>query len=219
MSLERTQGFFHSYANDFDAIYSSRGGVFNGLINRLFRESMRLRFVKTLEGCVPIEGKTVLDVGCGPGHYSISLAQRGAAKVVGLDFAEGMLGLAAEHAARAGVAERCRFMSGDFMTCSPAEPFDYVVVMGFMDYMSDPRAVIGKALSLTRRRAFFSFPVAGGILSWQRRLRYRRRCDLFFYNRCQIEELFSGFGGVQVLIEPIARDYFVTASVDSGGRR
>lgn len=193
MSLERTQGFFHSYANDFDAIYSNRGGTLNGLVNRLFRQSMRLRFVKTLEGCVPIEGKTVLDVGCGPGHYSISLAQRGAAKVVGLDFAEGMLGLAAEHAGRAGVSERCQFLTADFMTWSPPEPVDYVIVMGFMDYMSDPRAVIGKALSLTRRRAFFSFPAAGGILSWQRRMRYRRRCDLFFYTRSEIEQIFLPF--------------------------
>jgi 2-polyprenyl-3-methyl-5-hydroxy-6-metoxy-1,4-benzoquinol methylase len=211
MPIERTQGFFHQYANDFDAIYSSPTGALNSIVNRLFRASMKLRFIKTLEGCRPIEGKSVLDIGCGPGHFAISLAQRGASRAVGLDFAEGMLQLAAEHARRAGVADRCEFRRGDFLQYAPSEPFDYVVVMGFMDYMPDPNAVVAKVLSLTRDRAFFSFPAAGGVLGWQRRLRYRKRCDLFLYRREEIERLFERFPGAQVEIVRIARDYFVTA--------
>src|SRR5271157_5467507 len=77
MSLDRTQTFFHQYANDFDAIYGNQNGLIDGVINRLFRKSMRLRFEKSIEGCNPIQGKSVLDVGCGPGHYSITLAPRG----------------------------------------------------------------------------------------------------------------------------------------------
>ena len=79
MSTDRTQGFFHRYANDFDAIYSNRAGLLNGFLNGVFRKSMKLRYLKTIEGCQPIQGKTALDVGCGPGHYAITLAQRGAA--------------------------------------------------------------------------------------------------------------------------------------------
>jgi SAM-dependent methyltransferase len=213
MPSDRTQGFFHQYANDFDAIYSNRGGLVTGAINSAFRKSMKLRFIRSIEGCQPIEGKTVLDVGCGPGHYSITLARRGAAHVTGLDFAEGMLRIAGEHAAQAGVGDRCRFMTGDFFQYSAAEPFDYVILMGFMDYMAEPRKVIEKALSLTRSKAFFSFPVAGGLLAWQRKLRYRNRCDLFLYTRDQLQELFGSVRGVESEIEPIARDFFVTASV------
>jgi len=213
MTSDRTQGFFHQYANDFDAIYSNRGGVVDGVLNRLFRKSMKLRFVKSVEGCNPIQGKTVLDVGCGPGHYSITLAQRGARQVVGLDFADGMLEIATRHAAAAGVGDRCRFMVGDFLTHDPPEPFDYVIVMGFMDYMGDPRKVIRKVLSLTRSKAFFSFPAAGGILAWQRKLRYKSRCDLFLYTEPQLRELFASFPGVKTTIEPIARDFFVTMDV------
>src|SRR4029077_14902017 len=132
-------------------------------------------------------------VGCGPGHYSITLAQRGAGRIVGLDFAGGMLDIAARHAEAAGVGNRCEFEVGDFLTYSPPEPFDYVIVMGFMDYMPDPVKVIRKVLSLTTSKAFFSFPASGGLLAWQRKLRYKSRCDLFLYSEPQLRELFAGF--------------------------
>jgi 2-polyprenyl-3-methyl-5-hydroxy-6-metoxy-1,4-benzoquinol methylase len=213
MPSDRTQVFFHRYANDFDAIYSNRGGLINGFVNSVFRKSMKLRYTKTIEGCDPIEGKTVLDVGCGPGHYSITLAQRGAARVLGIDFAEGMLGIAAEHARAAGVGDRCEFRQADFLEFRAPEPFDYVILMGFMDYMPDARGVIAKALSLTRGKAFFSFPAAGGLLAWQRQMRYRSRCELHMYRREQLEELFASIPGAHARIEPIARDFFVTLPV------
>jgi SAM-dependent methyltransferase len=213
MPAERTQDFFHRYANDFDAIYSTGGGVVDGAINRVFRRSMKLRFLKSVEGCQPVEGMSVLDVGCGPGHYSITLARRGATRVVGLDFADGMIELASRHARDAGVGKQCSFRAGDFLAYQSPEPFDYVIVMGFMDYMPDPQRIVEKVLSLTSRRAFFSFPAAGGVLAWQRKLRYRNRCDLFLYTERQLKDLFSSFSGVRATIEPIARDFFVTAEV------
>ena len=213
MAADRTQGFFHQYANDFDAIYSNHGGIVDGVLNRVFRKSMRLRFEKSVDGCKPIEGRSVLDVGCGPGHYSITLARRGAGRVVGLDFAEGMIQLAAKHAADAGVGARCTFQSGDFLAYQSPEKFDYVIVMGFMDYMSEPRKIIEKVLSLTASKAFLSFPAAGGFLAWQRKMRYKSRCDLFLYNEQQLRELCAKFPAVRAKIEPIARDYFVTLDV------
>ena len=212
MSADRTQTFFHQYANDFDAIYGNQNGVLDSVINRLFRKSMKLRYEKTIEGCDPIEGKSVLDIGCGPGHYSITLAQRGASRVVGIDFAEGMLQLATEHAGRVGVGDQCKFMVADFYQYPPEEVFDYVIVMGFMDYMPDPEKVVEKVLSLTRRKAFFSFPVAGGLLGWQRELRYKKRCDLFLYSHERLQQIFSKFPQAKATIEPISRDFFVTAS-------
>jgi 2-polyprenyl-3-methyl-5-hydroxy-6-metoxy-1,4-benzoquinol methylase len=210
MSLDRTQAFFRQYANDFDAIYGNQNGLINSVINRLFRKSMRLRFEKSIEGCNPIEGKSVLDIGCGPGHYSITLDQRGAVRVVGIDFAEGMLQLATEHAAKVGIGEICKFVVADFYTYPPQELFDYVIVMGFMDYMPDPEKVVAKVLSLTRDKAFFSFPVAGGILGWQRAMRYKKRCDLFLYTEEQLKQIFSHSPEATATIEPASRDYFVT---------
>lgn len=208
--IERTASFFDRYAADFNAIYGNSNNAFDWLINRLFRQAMLVRYQQTLARCQPIEGRSVIDVGCGPGHYSIALARAGAAHVLGLDFAAGMLKIANDAAAAAGVAQRCSFALGDFLTYPISEKFDYAVVMGFMDYVADPRAVIDRVLSLVRGRACFSFPKEGGLLAWQRKLRYRNRCDLFLYREEDVNRLFSPTG-VAFSIESIGRDFFVTA--------
>lgn len=208
----RVAEFFDRYAADFDSIYGNAGGLVNGLANRLFRRSMKIRFFKSLEECQPVANKDVLDVGCGPGHYSVALAQMGARSVLGVDFAEGMLDIARERARSAGVAQTCRFEKADFFAHPFPLPFDYVIVMGFMDYVEDAEAAIRRALDLTRGKAFFSFPVAGGLFGWQRKRLYRDRCDLYLYSRDQIERLFLKFGGVNTVIEQIDRDFFVTAT-------
>src|SRR5215469_11110865 len=108
MSHFQVSEFFDGYAHDFAAIYGNDNGWFNTVVNRLFRRVMEDRYRQTLEGCAPIAGRSVLDIGCGPGHYSVALAKRGAAEVLGIDFAEGMLQVARERASREGVAT-CRF--------------------------------------------------------------------------------------------------------------
>lgn len=210
---DRTSEFFDRYAGGFNAIYGNANGPFESIVNRLFRQAMVKRYEKTLAGCQPIEGRTVIDVGCGPGHYGVALASAGAAHVLGLDFAPGMLTLAEQAAKARRVAERCTFVLGDFLTYPIPERFDYVIVMGFMDYMSEPRKIIEKVLSLTASKAFLSFPAAGGFLAWQRKMRYKSRCDLFLYNEQQLRELCAKFPAVRAKIEPIARDYFVTLDV------
>ena len=205
----QTSQFFDGYAADFDAIYGSDNGPVERIANRLFRRAMLVRYEKTLAGCHPAAGCSVIDIGCGPGHYSIALARAGAEKVLGLDFAAGMLKIARKRAEALDVAQRCSFVLGDFLTHPIPERFDYAIVMGFMDYVRDPRPVIDRVLTIVRRRAFFSFPKAGGPLAWQRQLRYRNRCDLFLYRHEEIHNLLSRTGA-PFSIESIGRDFFVT---------
>jgi len=205
----RTSEFFDRYAVGFDAIYGNKNQTVERIVNRLFRRAMLVRYEKTLLGCQPVEGRSVIDVGCGPGHYSVALAHAGAAKVLGLDFAPGMLNLARASAEQHGVTQRCSFVLGDFLTYPIAERFDYVIVMGFMDYVREPRRVVDRVLDIVRTRAFFSFPKEGGPLAWQRKLRYRNRCDLFLYYEDQIRDLMAATGA-PFTIEPIGRDFFVT---------
>jgi SAM-dependent methyltransferase len=213
---DRTRAFFHGYAGEFNALYGNINTPLNALINRLFRRSMYLRFARTMAGCEPIAGASVLDVGCGPGHYAIELARRGAGRVVGVDFADGMIELARRQAAAAGVADGCEFSVGDFNQFGAGETFDYALMMGFMDYVAEPAPLIRKLVALTRRRAFLSFPAAGGFFAWQRQVRYRKRCPLYLYRRNDLESLFAGIPEVSATIEPISRDFFVTMTPRSG---
>lgn len=210
MKRNQTSRFFDSYAADFNALYNTDNSIRNRLINYLFRRSMRLRFRKTLEGCQPANGKTVLDIGCGPGHYGIALVRQGISEAVGIDFAPGMIELARSRAKKERLDDKCHYIEGDFLTHSFEDKFDYCILNGFMDYVSNPGDVIEKALSLTRSKAFFSFPAAGGFLAWQRQIRYKNKCDLYLYKKSMIVNLFSRSDYRNIDITKIRRDYFVT---------
>jgi ubiquinone/menaquinone biosynthesis C-methylase UbiE len=214
MAKKGVAEFFDSYSDRFNAIYGNKDSLFSGPVNRLFRKSMRLRFEYTMRGCQPVEGKSVVDIGCGPGHYSVRLAEMGAQSTIGLDFAPGMIEIANENAARASVESRCQFVYGDFLSYPFNRTFDYAVVMGFMDYVEQPAKVIEKVLSITKGRAFFSFPADGGILAWQRRQRYKKRCKLFLYTAEELKRIFEESGCRRFEIQKISRDFFVTAFVE-----
>jgi len=207
--LGRTAEYFDSHAAEFDALYGKRRW-FQKIIDHFFRKSMRRRFERTLAECAPLEGRSVLDIGCGPGQYAVALARRGARRVVGIDFAPAMIHMAQQRAIDSGAHSNTEFLVGEFLTCQFAERFDYVILMGFMDYVIDPDAVIARAVSLATSKALFSFPAAGGILAWQRRRRYQNKCHLQLYSRNDLEGLFAGIPGCDVTIDRLSRDYYVT---------
>lgn len=212
MAERGTDDFFHGYAQGFDAIYGNQNTWLNRLINQYFRRSMRLRFDRTVAGCSPLAGKSVVDIGCGPGHYSIALARGGAAHVHAVDFAPGMLEVTRKNADAAGVLDRLSIEQADIFTYTFPHTYDYAVVMGFMDYMKDPAPIIHKILAVTRGAAFFSFPMAGGFLAWQRQQRYRFKCPLYLYSLEQVLTLFDATGIPYDLVQ-LDRDFFVTARV------
>jgi SAM-dependent methyltransferase len=125
-----------------------------------------------------------------------------------------MLSLARQNARHHGVEGRCDFILADYMTYAVNNSFDYSIVMGFMDYVEEPKKVIEKVLSITKAKAFFSFPVDHGILAWQRRLRYKWKCDLFMYNREQLNELFGDMGHAEIEVEQVSRDFLVTVRIE-----
>jgi 2-polyprenyl-3-methyl-5-hydroxy-6-metoxy-1,4-benzoquinol methylase len=211
-TAENVAKFFDSYAEGFNAIYGNRNTLVNRLVNKYLRSSMRLRFEKSIAGCQPIKGRSVLDVGTGPGHYAITLADQGAARVLGVDFAEGMIEVARKNAAHLGASSVCEFQFGDFHTYDfKGEKFNYGIAMGFMDYMAEPQTTVDLLLSLVTDKAFFSFPAAGGLLAWQRKLRYKSKCDLYLFSEADVRKLFDKSPAKRYELEPISRDFFVTA--------
>lgn len=97
------------------------------------------------------DGRSILDVGCGPGRHSLALASRGH-RVVGLDVSEAFVRIAAGSAERAGLSN-VRFVRGDAR--GPALPpeigeasFDAALCLcqggfGLMDLLDDDLAVMG----------------------------------------------------------------------------
>lgn len=212
MTTHNVAKFFDSYASGFNAIYGNRNTLLNRIVNKYLRSSMKIRFDKSIAGCDPIEGRTVVDVGTGPGHFAITLAKKGASRVLGVDFAQGMIDLARQNSAQLETEKVCEFQFGDFHAYDfQGETFDYGIAMGFMDYMSDPQTTVNHLLSIVREKAFFSFPVDSGLLAWQRKIRYKSKCDLFLYNEDELRRIFDGSSAKRYEIERISRDFFVTA--------
>jgi 2-polyprenyl-3-methyl-5-hydroxy-6-metoxy-1,4-benzoquinol methylase len=207
----RVAAFFDREAARFPNVNERDAPWVRRLTNALFRRSLRLRFERVMSECVNLEGRRVLDIGCGPGTYSIALAQAGAKSVVGIDVAPGMIEIARKGAAQAGVDGQCEFHFTGLDDYQSEAAFDYVIAMGIMDYVERADLFVQKALSLAGGKAFFSFPKRGGILAWQRRLRYRQKCPLFMYSREDLENLLGSVRDFNWTIESIARDWLVIA--------
>ena len=201
--------FFDREAARFPNVNDRRAHWTTRLANSLFRRSLRLRFDTVVAGCTDIEGKEVLDIGCGPGTYAIALARAGAKRVVGIDIAPRMVEIAKDRARRAGVSEQCEFHVIALENFGPRASFDYVIAMGILDYVEHAEEFVRKTVSMTTTKALFSFPKRAGILAWQRRLRYRWKCPLFMYSRDDLDVIFRLIPSVSYRIESIARDWLV----------
>jgi 2-polyprenyl-3-methyl-5-hydroxy-6-metoxy-1,4-benzoquinol methylase len=211
--MKENRSFWDRYASEFDAIYGTKNSWFNSVINKLFRGAMRVRFEKTLD-MIPREKVSVIDIGCGPGHYCFSLAREGHREILGIDFSEPMISIATEHAKELGLDNSLKFEVVDVFNFNPGRKFDYSIMMGFVEYFEHPELVIRKAADITNRKVMISFPAEGGILAFQRKLRYRNRCYLRLYHRRDIEELMQQLKLDSYTIEKIGRDYFVTISLN-----
>ncbi len=78
-------------------------------INPLFFKDYRIRMLG------PLQGKRVLDVGCGDGVNSILLAKLGA-EVTGIDISPGAIAVAQRKSEVNGLGKSCRFLCGPIET-------------------------------------------------------------------------------------------------------
>ncbi|GGB79386.1 TIGR04290 family methyltransferase [Dyadobacter sediminis] len=84
-----------------------------------------------------LEGKTVLDVGCNAGFYSIEMKKRGAERVLGIDSDEKYLAQARYAASTLGFDIEFRNMSV-YEVGSLGEKFDVVIFMGVLYHLRHP---------------------------------------------------------------------------------
>lgn len=104
-----------------------------------------------------IHNKRILEVGCGPGIYSIRLAKKGA-QVTGIDYSPGMINEAKRIAQEAGV--EVDFKVGDFFTENLEGLFNCVFATGVMDYIDllKRQAFLEKMKKLSVGPVIVSFP-------------------------------------------------------------
>jgi tRNA (mo5U34)-methyltransferase len=84
-----------------------------------------------------LTGRTVLDIGCNAGFYSIEMKRRGADRVVGIDTNEGYLAQARFAAEISGVDIELRQLSV-FEVGRLEERFDVVLFMGVLYHLRHP---------------------------------------------------------------------------------
>ncbi|PHS70557.1 MAG: bifunctional 3-demethylubiquinol 3-O-methyltransferase/2-polyprenyl-6-hydroxyphenol methylase [Cycloclasticus sp.] len=99
---------------------------------------LRLRLI---DNTVSLKGKKVLDVGCGGGILSESMAVKGA-QVMGVDLGKELLDVADLHCLDTGVSVNYQHISVEDLAAKQPESFDTVTCMEMLEHVPDPGSII-----------------------------------------------------------------------------
>ena len=103
-----------------------------------------------IDGLVGLDGKRVLDVGCGGGILSDSMARRGA-EVLGIDLATKPLRVAQLHALEAGTPRvEYREVAVETLAAEQPEAFDVVTCMEMLEHVPDPASIVSACARLLK---------------------------------------------------------------------
>lgn len=115
---------------------------------------LRLAWIDNHAG---ISGKTILDVGCGGGILSESMAQRGAT-VTGIDLSDKALGVAKLHLLESGNKVDYQKSSAEEFADQAPGSFDVVTCMEMLEHVPNPASIISACSVLVKPggHVFFS---------------------------------------------------------------
>ncbi len=103
-----------------------------------------------IDGLVGLAGKRVLDVGCGGGILSDSMARKGA-DVTGIDLSVKALRVAQLHALEAGTPQVAyREVSAEALAAEQPGSFDVVTCMEMLEHVPDPASVVRACATLVK---------------------------------------------------------------------
>jgi 2-polyprenyl-6-hydroxyphenyl methylase/3-demethylubiquinone-9 3-methyltransferase len=130
----------------FDAL-AGRWWDVNGEFAPLHRlNPLRLAYLRRE---VTLAGSRALDVGCGGGILTESLAREGAT-ALGIDLAPAALEVAELHALEAGLAPRYRQVSAEALAVEAPGAFDVVTCMELLEHVPDPSSTLQALATLVR---------------------------------------------------------------------
>jgi len=107
---------------------------------------LRLGFI---DERTPVEGKRILDVGCGGGILSESMAQLGA-NVTGIDMGEAPLSVAKLHALESGVTLDYRKITAEDLAEEQPGHYDIVTCLEMLEHVPDPSSVVSACANLVK---------------------------------------------------------------------
>ena len=104
-----------------------------------------------------LNGKTVLDIGCGGGILAESMAARGAT-VTGIDLAPGPLAVARLHLKETGLNVDYRAVAAEDFAAERPAAFDVVTCMEMLEHVPDPASTVAACARLVKPggHVFFS---------------------------------------------------------------
>lgn len=107
---------------------------------------LRMQFIQQH---ADLQAKRIVDVGCGGGILTESLAKRGAT-VLGIDLSEELLDIADLHSLESGVNAHYKKISAEALAEQEAEGFDHVTCMEMLEHVPDPGSIIVACSSLVK---------------------------------------------------------------------
>jgi 2-polyprenyl-6-hydroxyphenyl methylase/3-demethylubiquinone-9 3-methyltransferase len=110
-----------------------------------------------IDNIAPVAEKKVLDVGCGGGILSESLAQRGA-DVTGIDMGDAPLGVAKLHQLESGLSIDYQKSTAEDFAKNHENTFDIVTCLEMLEHVPDPSSVINACAKMVKPNGavFFS---------------------------------------------------------------
>ncbi|MDY7109064.1 MAG: methyltransferase domain-containing protein [Planctomycetota bacterium] len=134
MAAETDPFFSEELARRYEAWYDGPGRRADRLEKRLLA-----RLLAEFDGA-----RSILEVGCGTGHFSRWLVDRGY-EVTGLDHSPAMLGIARAHGG-------ARFVEGDAMNIPmPPRAMDLVMLLTTLEFTRNPDRALREAVRIARR--------------------------------------------------------------------
>jgi magnesium-protoporphyrin O-methyltransferase len=110
---------------------------------------------------VGLDGRTVLDVGCGAGDLTLAAITHGADRATGVDLGAGAIGEARQLASARGLADRARFEVADG-SADPLPPADVVVLHRVLCCFPDAGRLLGNTLRVSGHVFAFTAPADRG---------------------------------------------------------
>lgn len=110
-----------------------------------------------IDSIASLEGKKVIDIGCGGGILSESMVQRGAT-VTGIDLGDAPLKVAKLHGLESGLPVNYMKVSAEQMAEQHPASFDVVTCMEMLEHVPDPSSIVKACAKLVKPggHVFFS---------------------------------------------------------------